>query len=377
MQTAQYRIYIDGKSIGQAALDKIESVVVQQEMDQTWQATLELLTCTTEKGLWHDEADTLLKPFRRARIELSLDGKKTWVPLIDGPVVGYDSALSPEPSQSTISVRVSDDSIYLWRKEEPRRWSGDRDSEIARNIFAEGTNIADTRIDKTDPLTSDRASGIMQRGTMLDTLHVLAARNEAMHAWVAPGDKPGKSLGMFKKEEERPSGLPALVLLGPGRNLDSFTCSADGLRPATVTSWSLDLRDLSVKKGKASYGEVKNKKETDVVDFKQLADLMVPPGYAYGVDPAVKARSLASRYGQIFDASGVVSSRCYAGVLQPYKVVEVTGVNGVLSGNYLIRSVAHTLTRSQYSQQFTLVRRGQSAGAGSADKASLQKMARK
>jgi phage protein D len=363
MQTAKYRIYLDGKALAKSALDRVDVVTVQQEMDRAWQARLDLLVCTTERGKWEGEDDSLLQPFKRVRIEVAVDAGQTWVPLIDGPVVGYDSALSPEPSQSTITVRISDDSIRLWRHDESTRWSGNTDSDIARNIFTQSNAVSDTRIDKTEAGTSDRPAAIMQRGTPLETLHELASRHALFHAWVAPGDQAGQSVGMFKMEETRVGSLPSLVLLGNGRNLDSFQGNDDQQRPADVTGWSLDLSDLSSSSGSSSYSDQLAGNDDPAIEDSNVAKLVVPPRYAYGVGPDELAARFAASYGEAFDASGIVRSRCYAGVLQPYKMVEVKGVNGRLSGNYVIRSVTHTLTRSEYTQSFSLLRRGQSGGA--------------
>jgi hypothetical protein len=367
MQTALYRIFVGGSAISQDMLDKVDTVTVEQEMDQTWYATLEILICTTEKGKWEGEDDSLIKPFKQVRIEISIDNKKTWVPLIDGPVVGFDSSLSPEPSQSTMSVRVADDSIRLWRKDETKRWTGS-DSDIARQIFQDN-NLSDTKIDTTDPGTSDRPAAIMQRGTALETLHCLAERHAFMHAWVAAGDSPGKSVGMFKKEDSKTSGLPALSLLGADRNMDEFTSTNDQQRPANVTHWQLDLTDLSIKKGNVKYSDLTGK-DDPIIGSDDIAELVVPPSYGcsgFGIDPQELAKRWAAQYAVALEAHGRVRSKCYAGVLQPYKMVEVKSVNGKLSGNYVIRSVKHTLTRSEYSQDFSLLRRGQSAGADAAN----------
>ena len=367
MQTAKYRVYLDGKPLDRRQLDNVDTITVEQQMDKAWQARLELLVCTTERGQWEGEDDSLLQPFKRVRIEVAVEDDQTWVPLIDGPVIGYDSALSPEPSQSSITVRVSDDSIYLWRSDDGRRWDGNTDSDIARTIFNEASTIADTKVDRTEAGASDRPAAIMQRGTLLETLQELAARHPLFHAWVAAGDDAGKSIGMFQREETRVGSLPPLVLLGKGRNLDSFSLTNDQQRPADVTAWRLDLSDLSSSSSTASYADQLAGSDDPVLDDADVAQLMVPPGWAYGVDAAELAGRFAAQYGEAFDAEGVVRSRCYDGVLLPYKMVEVKGVNGRLSGHYVIRSVTHTLTRSEYTQSFSLVRRGQSGGAGAAN----------
>jgi len=56
----------------------------------------------------------------------------------------------------------------------------------------------------------------------------------------------------------------------------------------------------------------------------------------------------------------------YTSILQPYKNVQVLGVNGQLSGAWLIQQVTHTLTRNHYGQSFRLMRNAVSAGTNSA-----------
>ena len=51
------------------------------------------------------------------------------------------------------------------------------------------------------------------------------------------------------------------------------------------------------------------------------------------------------------------------GLIAPYKVVTVRGVNARLSGAYVIKKVTHRLTRSIYTQSFSLLRNARSEGS--------------
>jgi phage protein D len=82
---------------------------------------------------------------------------------------------------------------------------------------------------------------------------------------------------------------------------------------------------------------------------------------------AVLAASEEDAYG--LHADGEVLKDTYSAVLQPYQNVQVLGVNGQLSGSWLIRQVTHTLTRNSYGQTFSLARNAQSAGNGSSNTA--------
>ena len=368
MQTAKYRIYVDGAAIAQQALDAIDTIVVEQEMDQH----LDRL----HRGPRPPPATAAAGQVRTARSSSRsfrsgsrwpVDDSKSWVPLIDGPVTGYEASLSPEPSQSTLQVRVSDDSIRLWRQDDTQRWTGDTDADKARNIFNH-SRVVHRR--------SRRSHGRGHwRSPDGDDAAIHPARDAASAGEQSPavsrlgcrGRRAGQSIGMFKQEDTATSGLPPLILLGLGRNLDSFSVNNDQQRAADVTSWQLNLSDLSVKSGKASYGDQVAGNDAPAVPPANTAQIMVPPGRGYGVDADELAKRHAAELGVLFDARGTVRSRCYGGVLQPYKMVEVESINGLLSGNYVIKSVTHTLARSEYTQEFSLIRRGQSGGADAAN----------
>jgi len=71
----------------------------------------------------------------------------------------------------------------------------------------------------------------------------------------------------------------------------------------------------------------------------------------------------AERASYAFEATGSVLAGCYSAVLRPYGVVSVRAVNDRSSGDYMIKAVTHSLTRSNYAQSFTLMRNARSDGS--------------
>ncbi len=112
MATFVYKLYIDGKAASREQLERIEDITVEQDIDQAWEAQLNVPVCLTEKGKWRNEDSSFLKSFNRVRIEIQVN-KEKFIPLIDGPVVGLDNSMSSEPGQSTVTLLVHDDSVYL------------------------------------------------------------------------------------------------------------------------------------------------------------------------------------------------------------------------------------------------------------------------
>jgi phage protein D len=83
-------------------------------------------------------------------------------------------------------------------------------------------------------------------------------------------------------------------------------------------------------------------------------------------DPTTRATAAGRRASRATEATGSVRGGRYAGVLRPYQAVRVAGVKDTESGTYVVKQVTHTLTRSEYTQRFTLVRDAVSAPAGAA-----------
>jgi hypothetical protein len=359
MLPVRYKVLVDGKALSQAELDRIDTITVSQQMDQTAQASISLLIQADQNGQWQYNKE-IVKPLRPVRVEIQV-GNGPPQPLIDGPLVGADPQLNSEPGRSLLILRVWDDSYWLTRDQAPDEITGDDDAKLASAIFDKVKNV----ITQTDvaqdlpPPPSDRTTAIRPTGKLLDALRMLAARHPKVHAWVKPGMTPGTSKGMFQLEDDKPRDLPALVLLGSGRNIDSFSVTQDLQRPTSVTGSSLNLTDLSVKTSKASYGDVLDGGQP-AVEEGQEGTTALPPGFDIGVDLDEALKSWAAQYAVVYEAQGVVRNFCYAGVLEPYRRVRVTTAGPKISGDWLIRKVTHTITRSDYSQEFALERRDES-----------------
>jgi len=361
MDLVRYKLFLSGTQATRAQLDRVETVIVEQAMDQLWQATVQVIVSADDKGRWTGPSEDFLQPMSRVRIEVEI-GDGDYVPLIDGPVVGVDGALDAQPGRSLITLRVSDDGYYLLTEDENTQRSGDKDSDVAEDIFSGADHIDDTDIEETGAISSDRPTTVMQRYTKMETLQMLAFRN-GKHAFVLPGDDPDTSIGCFKEEDSQlDEDLPALVLLGHQRNIDTFSVNNNAQRPSDVRGSYIDIQTLDVRDAEeARYADLLDDDESALGDGDPGV-VQAPPGMLIGVDPDGALRGEALRRSYAYDAQGSIRQRFYEGVLLPYKLVEVKGIDR-LSGNYLIRSVKHTLTRNEYIQEFTLSRRGRSASA--------------
>src|SRR5262245_40312437 len=116
-------------------LNRIEAVTVRQDLDSIWEAEVEIPICASSDGKWADADEKFMKAFKRLRIEVKVGAGK-FVPLFEGPLVGYDGRQSSQPSQSVIHLRALDDSILLTRKRsDSKNWQGKKVSEVVKQIY--------------------------------------------------------------------------------------------------------------------------------------------------------------------------------------------------------------------------------------------------
>src|SRR5262245_35225146 len=136
MSGAEYKLLFDGKAATKEQLERFETITVEQDAGRPWQARLEVSVCLDDQGNWIGDNEPFMQILHRIRVELRL-GEGDFQPLIDGPIVGCDSARRSSPGQSVVTVIVQDDSALLNRDVSTASYSpGLSDSEIARQIFA-------------------------------------------------------------------------------------------------------------------------------------------------------------------------------------------------------------------------------------------------
>ena len=115
----KFRIYFGKRPATEEELAGVEEITVEQQieakMHRPWNATVKMSLCLNERGNWQHAQDDFLQALKRVRIELQLGGRP-WVALIDGPIVGRDTAMDSQPGRSNITLTVQDDSVLLNRE---------------------------------------------------------------------------------------------------------------------------------------------------------------------------------------------------------------------------------------------------------------------
>jgi hypothetical protein len=363
MGAVEFKMFFDGAGATAEQLDKVDEIVVDQAIDRAWEARLKIPVCVNNDGKWEGEEEAWMKAFTRIRVEVNCgDGK--FVPLIDGPVVGFDSARSALPGKSVVTVVVHDDSALLNREAKVEVKSRKTDSDLARQIFLDSPLGGVPDVDTT-PQQPDPDGAAVRRGTPMQYLRELARRNHDFHAYVLPGKKPSQSIGCFKQFPKDTDGLPDMKLLGADRNIETFNVNNKAQNPSTVQAATLSIAHDAVKASTASFRDatLMGDQSPDASNTNQATRLL-PPGQSDRVDLDQATKGAAAESGFSLEATGSIVPFCYPAVLSPYRLVVVKISDSQYSTKYLISQVTHTLTRSIYTQSFSMKGNAVTAAAG-------------
>lgn len=418
----EYKLWIGGKIVDDHFYTMIETITVEQGIDLATEARLELEMCADDQGKWSGIAESYSKTWTRLRLEIRNQTSK-WVPLIDGPIVTWHASMSGEPGQSTVTVVAHDDTAYLNLHAEREVFHTETDEDVIYKMFEDIDSITDVEVDDLPDAPDDRPVKHIKLGTPMDMLRSIADPYD-LHVYVVPDDLNTSVAYVKRLPTKNTSGLPALVLTGPDRNVETFdarnevnkarryqgqqlnidtvdrgtaliskfTKEDDGSSPPTSKPNPYDT-DSSVPDSKpnpydgpATPGGGKSKpnpygnpvalldKNPAIDNLKNLGTEILSPFVSAfrNVGELIERWQQKSSY--TITATGSVRYGCYDGVLRAYDIVGVGGATAALSTSFIVREVTHTLSRSEYRQDFTLMTnatRTVQTGASSAVPASV------
>jgi phage protein D len=346
MPDVSFRMYFGERAATQIELERIEEITVEQEVDMAWEARIRLFLCLDETGAWQHRQDEFAAPFSRVRIELKM-GDAAFVPLIDGPVASFDTAMDSQPGRSHVNLVVRDDSVLLNREEDTEVFDNRADEDVAREVFGRFEQIAGVRVEPTG--AAQRVA--VRRGTAIQFLRELARAHE-YHAYVLPGAQRGQSIGCFLPDPSTPGTLPPLVLMGADRNLAEVQVSEDPEGPQRTRGRTLRLSDQQVVSSDSRTRDLTLMREFPAVSDDQSALRQLPPEDNDREDPAPRTRAATRRASYAYRLSARLVPGCYPAVLAPYQKVSVRAGSTPYSGDYLLTKVTHRITPSLYTQQF-------------------------
>lgn len=362
MPGAAFRVFIDNQPATQAQLDTFGSIRVEQAIGMAAAGEFEVPLATDAQGQWMGFDDPFLTAFSRLRLEVKVGDGGSFVPLIDGPVVGQRFELRAAPDQSRVVVVVHDDSVLLDRDEKVAVFRNKPLAALVRDLITEPGLTA--RVTPRLPDTSSALDRwVVQRGTAIQLLRQLA-RRLGMFVYVEPGTSPGQSVGVFEPPQAHDDGLPELVLLGDERNISRFDAEFDALRPQSPRAAAVQAIDVKKVTAQAATADDTPLGDEPAHDLLPPAATLLAHTREEQGDIDAATRGLANLSGWAWSAQGEVDNDLYGAVLRPYRKLAVAGAGPQLSGEYMVSRVMHRLGDAAYRQSFSLVRNARSAAGG-------------
>lgn len=372
----QYKLWLDGKPVDEHFYTMIGTIVVDQGIDLAAEARVELEMCMDDRGRWSGPNAEYAQTWKRIRIEVR-NHTSTWVPLIDGPIVAWDAAVSGEPGMSLMTLVAHDDSTLLNVEARYEKFEGKTDEQLVRHLLRRARAVIDTLdIEPFPDQPKDRPLKHIKRGTEMEMLRSMAEPYD-LHVYVLPGETVGMSMACVKRLSTRPSGLPDLMLTGADRNVDGFAARNDVAQATRYQGVQLDVDNVTQGKALRSkwssgdtgpvHGDPSTEPEpvdppvdllgrlTAIDSLDALGVTLLPPNVSAFRNVAELVSRWQQRSSYTISAQGSVRYGCYNGVLRAYDVVGVSGLPERLCTNFIVREVTHTLGRSEYRQDFALV----------------------
>lgn len=415
----EYKVWIGGKIADDKFYSMIETITVEQGIDLATEARVELEMCADDQGKWSGIAASYSKTWTRLRLEVR-NQTSTWVPLIDGPIVTWHASMSGEPGQSTVTIVAHDDTAYLNIYAMREVFEDDTDEDVIDTMFDRVDSITDVEVDPLPPQPDDRPLKHIKLGTEMDMLRSIADPYD-LHVYVVPDDLNTSVAYVKRLSTKRTAGLPALVLTGSDRNIETFDARNEVNKARRYQGQQLDIdtvnfgstliskftkdddgtpvadskpnpydTDSSIPQSKPNpydspapgggkpnpYGNpVELLADNPAVeDLKKLGTEILSPFVSAFRDVGELIQRWQQKTSYTITATGSVRYGCYNGVLRAYDVVGVGGSSATLSTSFIVREVTHTLSRSEYRQDFTLMTnatRTVQTGAASAVPASV------
>lgn len=367
------KLWLDNKPVEDTFYTMIETVTVEQGIDLACEAHLELEMCADETGAWSGPTDSYATPWKRLRLEIR-NQTSEWIPLIDGAVVSWDAQMSGEPGQSTFTLIARDDTETLNQVARIATYEDTTDKDLIAQILT-NAGFPNATIETIPDQPKDRPLKHIQRGTDIEMLRSIAEPYD-LHVYALPAAVGSSKIFVTRLRLRGTPDVPTLILNGTDRNVETFQARND-VSQATrfqflpfdistlvvgnetlTTKWSGDDEDddkanPAIKRVGDTVQLLGAKSTID--NLKRLGTQILSPYVSAFRDVIAVGSRAQQRSSYTITASGAVRYGCYHGVLRAYDLVTVSGANAKLCTTYIVREVTHTMSRSEYRQDFTLM----------------------
>lgn len=369
---------------GEAADDAFYADVLELTIDEhaAAAATLKLRLATTRdaEGTWTYLDDERLALFAPVSAKVGFlegeglagalgglsgaGGNDGLVPVFNGYVTALDLNLGSQPGQTHLDVVAIDASVLLGLEEKIATWTDLSDAEIIEQIV--GDYGFQTEVDPTQTVHQENDTVVVQRGTDLQFVRVLARRNGLEFAFETDLDS-GDVIALCRRPQLDGSPQPDLAIqFGEDSNLASFGVRVSGRQPLAVKVAQTDLRAKSVNSAQVTAVGLTllGAEDLDALAGSRMDKFASPDDARAQLlllgqptsDPTelqTLAQAVRDEAGWFITATGEINSEAYGAVLRSRRTVLVKGAGDQYSGTYYVTRVRHALrSDGSYRQMF-------------------------
>ncbi|ESQ14664.1 MAG TPA: hypothetical protein DDY14_10735 [Chromatiaceae bacterium] len=350
-----FTLLVDGQTLDDQTLAQLQTVEAEEHYQMADMLRLVFSIDVKEDGSgWRVLDDGVFTPLTNLQLQITV-GNNDPVTVIDAYVVETQTALTNNPGESTLNVVAMDASVLMSRNEVVRTWAGMAHSDIASTIFNEYGFSPE--VESTDVTYEEDNTLIVQRGTDIHFLHLLAQRH-GFDVYIDVDPSSGGLTGHFGpvRLDDEPQGL-LTIHMGQSSNLHYFNVRWDMLRPTEVQVDNIDFDSGEDQTGSANGSDLTLLGGDDLFEATTpRMSRVLPAGATIEAEFLSLAQGLSNRSSLAVIAEGEVDTNNFGAVLRAKRTVTVRGAGELYSGIYLVERVLHAFIDGEYTQSFTLRR---------------------
>lgn len=297
----------------------------------------------------------LLSALSRARIGVMAGAQPEM--LIDGVITYHELSPGYGNGADTLTVTGRDLTVFLDLEERNAPYENQSDSVIVTQILSRYQQLGLVpKVSRTPDVESNVRRIPRQAETDLQFINRLAERNG--YSFFLEPETFGVSSAYFGPAKNG-NRLPAMKFnQGAADNVNALSATLDSLAPVDVEAIFLDARspDRGLRSIPPSADEDEPLAQSALPSRRKVLH-RTASAYTEGF-VASTAAALKKNASDPVVLSGEVDIFRYGRVLRPRAPVTVAGAGGAYDGDHVVRKVTHVLTRTSYTQRFTLGREG-------------------
>jgi hypothetical protein len=353
-----YQVLFGGSAADEAFYDVVGKLEIEENADLPDAISLQL-PVSAQSGELSWVGDDRIAPYANIAVVVTPDDGSGPQCIFDGYVLTQKVHMPTGPSGATVDVWGQDASVLMGLTETVKEWNGLSDVDVAASIFSDyGVSPADGNAAEDSPTHDEDGHTLMQRASDIDFLRRLARRT-GRWCRVYCTDRPGQRTGYFAAPDVDADPAVTIKFNDPAHpGVATMDFGWDVTRPTQVQArqGSLTDSDEDGVSGDASDSGLTPLDAQSLPDFAGRDRAVILTATADGDELRERALGLLREHGWFARCEGTADLAALKHLLRVGDVVTIEGCGALLSGNYLVWSVRHSITTQSHLMAFVFVR---------------------